>query len=343
VAKNSNSQGVSKTVYYRRHVDRANAFRGASLEQVLHVVFDPSHPKKVEECVGNRSIGNPGVHAINYFSLRGVRHDADSYFYGELLGYVRGDKHSYVDHQSNAKYLSIGEMSAGDNKDWIHSLLYFFVKGDHILYIPTSKICIEDLEDYLTWLLTMKTGEVEKGYRIRLEERVDAKVTGEDYENIKSFRIRDPNYALTTGDMLIGDEKSFSEERKRLLEWLSWPALKRVYSYFKNLDNDANENYHRLQEAYDLKAYLSFKVSRKSVVRSDKLDATALAQYLLQLPSDLVEIETPSGVIKEGKLRLQTKVKINTQYGSHQLDYEHGPKMLFSVYRSWLNGGRLPY
>lgn len=145
------------------------------------------------------------------------------------------------------------------NSDFVNSMLYFGVKGDEVVIMPSQAINVRALENYLTWLLGEKLDLISNESKFALNKNIPRAVE----EQIRSSPVR----SIEIGSVLSGasdddseefvSSESFSINAKSLLRVLgaklkdelpfsisddSNIRAKIVISYFRKT-NDAGQNF----------------------------------------------------------------------------------------------------
>lgn len=145
------------------------------------------------------------------------------------------------------------------NSDFVNSMLYFGVKGNGVVIMPSQAINVRALENYLTWLLGEKLNLISNESKFALNKNIPRAVE----EQIRSSPVR----SIEIGSVLSGasdddseefvSSESFSINAKSLLRVLgaklkdelpfsisddSNIRAKIVISYFRKT-NDAGQNF----------------------------------------------------------------------------------------------------
>lgn len=145
------------------------------------------------------------------------------------------------------------------NSDFVNSMLYFGVKGNEVVIMPSQAINVRALENYLTWLLGEKLDLISNESKFALNKNIPRAVE----EQIRSSPVR----SIEIGSVLSGtsdddseefvSSESFSINAKSLLRVLgaklkdelpfsisddSNIRAKIVISYFRKT-NDAGQNF----------------------------------------------------------------------------------------------------
>ena len=90
------------------------------------------------------------------------------------------------------------------NSDFVNSMLYFGVKGNEVVIMPSQAINVRALENYLTWLLGEKLDLISNESKFALNKNIPRAVE----EQIRSSPVR----SIEIGSVLSGTSDDDSEE-----------------------------------------------------------------------------------------------------------------------------------
>ena len=90
------------------------------------------------------------------------------------------------------------------NSDFVNSMLYFGVKGNEVVIMPSQAINVRALENYLTWLLGEKLNLISNESKFALNKNIPRAVE----EQIRSSPVR----SIEIGSVLSGASDDDSEE-----------------------------------------------------------------------------------------------------------------------------------
>ena len=103
--------------------------------------------------------------AENTFLLLNSVRSRWSMLFGAMLIYSRGRNQPLVTENDAADDLKVEQMApppdrSGARRDFIESLLFFGIKGNHVVVLQSSGIRARAFETHLNWLLQTKTSDV---------------------------------------------------------------------------------------------------------------------------------------------------------------------------------------
>jgi hypothetical protein len=78
-------------------------------------------------------------------------HDGGTFFFGDLTQYTRGFLQAIIA-VSDAPMLNVEQQPPPDGKEYLHSMMYWTVVGNHALMIQSRSLTGKHLEEYTTWL-----------------------------------------------------------------------------------------------------------------------------------------------------------------------------------------------
>ncbi|MCG9060126.1 hypothetical protein LH452_14630 [Laribacter hongkongensis] len=182
----------SVTVHYRKFdsselgdMTLEQAFRNAMYEQIQESTFAHKYRLRVWKNLNDNLF-------INYFTNK--NQDDASYMFGDLIHFTAGHLQALFDKQNDAPTASVYQMPAPSQKEYIHSLMYWLIKDDHIFVIQSQSLKTDSLENYLTWFLKGK-GEtqcqdfIHTIPKVILQSKFDFGENGGDIDDIKQVVI----------------------------------------------------------------------------------------------------------------------------------------------------------
>lgn len=177
------------TIHYRRFSDNA-LIKGLSLEDGVRSAM---------------AIQENGIRLADRYSLRifengddnlfaNVYHDGldsgDSLVFGDILHFTKGHLQALFDAgQRDVASASVEQMRAPERKEYIHSIMYWMIKDDHVFVIQSTSLRTEALENYLGWLLSTKTQVAPTPSSIVLASQFDGAAVGGDLNDIQELII----------------------------------------------------------------------------------------------------------------------------------------------------------
>lgn len=177
------------TIHYRRLADGTTLGK-ATLEE------------KIREAM-QAQIG--GQHLESRYTLRIWENGEDNFFvnhfydgqkdncnlvFGDVIHFTKGHLQALFNAgQKDEPYASVEQMPAPAQKEYIHSLMHWMVKGNHAFVIQSTSLRTETLESYLTWLLTQKSKVVASPFQVVLASKFNEEAVGGDLSDIQELII----------------------------------------------------------------------------------------------------------------------------------------------------------
>jgi hypothetical protein len=91
--------------------------------------------------------------------------------------------------QENSPVVNVEQLPAPTRREYIHSMMFWMVKGDHAFVIQSQSLTTKALEDYLGWLLTQRTRTVVPPSPVLLASKFDPGLVGGDIQDIKEIVV----------------------------------------------------------------------------------------------------------------------------------------------------------
>lgn len=146
-----------------------------------------------------------GVQLRNSYSLR-VRPAGDHHFFvntyvdqsgdgtplvfGDVIHFTKGHLQALFKVSGEvAPSAAVQQMPAPALSEYVHSQMFWMVKGDHVFIIQSISLRTEHLEEYLTWLLSVKTPTTSALFPVTLAFKFDMEMVGGDLDDIQEIVI----------------------------------------------------------------------------------------------------------------------------------------------------------
>jgi hypothetical protein len=121
--------------------------------------------------------------------LMNLFHDNGNYFFGDLTLYSAGKMQALIESGIDAPSLDVEQEPAPDGKEYVNSLMYWFVAGDHVLILPTRALGSGILERYLSWLLGPKTEVIGSSEHVILKAEFTAAEVGGNLRDVREIIV----------------------------------------------------------------------------------------------------------------------------------------------------------
>lgn len=180
------------TVHYRKFdssdlggATLESAFRNAMNESIQGSIFANNYKLRVWRNADDNLF-------VNYYSNK--NENGSSYVFGDLIHFTAGHLQALFDKQNEAPTASVYQMPAPSQKEYIHSLMYWLIKDDHVFVIQSQSLKTEAIENYLTWFLKGK-GDLDcQDFistipQVVLQSKFDFGENGGDLDDVKQIVI----------------------------------------------------------------------------------------------------------------------------------------------------------
>lgn len=267
-------------------------------------------------------------------------HGSDNYFintysdgagavelvFGDILHFTKGHLQALCKTaDDNASSVPVQQMKAPEQSEYVHSQMFWMLKGDHAFVIQSMSLRTEEFEKYLDWLLKTKTSQMAGETQIILDAKFDADVIGGDLEDIQEIVVG----GVAAPPPTVPDVEVVEQVREvtqagqidtgRRAGWATATAILREL-----LGGDANVD--SLMKAVPADAELNVQVHIGYQTKKRKIDRVALRQLetgLRNLPDSQLQVMA-KGARKsaDGTIRLHHPASvrlIKTQDGENQL------------------------
>ncbi|MBT4116040.1 MAG: hypothetical protein HOB64_20945 [Rhodospirillaceae bacterium] len=173
--------------------DADGAFNGTSLENAIRASLAVREEgvalsERYKLRVWERAAGNSDNLFINHY------HDAGTLVFGDVIHFSHGHMQAAFDaSEDDAVEVDVTQLALDEEYEYIHSLLYWMVKGQHVFVVQSQSLRANALEGYFCWLLGIKSGVVaplaEAGSQLILAHKFDRAVVGGDIDDIEEIII----------------------------------------------------------------------------------------------------------------------------------------------------------
>ncbi len=178
----------SATVHYRRMEDPVGAFNGNSLEMQIRNALSYVHDGgKLSEHWNHRTWIVPPDNTDTL--LMNVFHDDGVSFFGDLTGYTQGFMQALLRNENDVATLPVEQQLPPDGREYIHSMMFWMVIGNHVMTIQSRSLATRHLEQYLTWLLKDRTSQIAENGQVILNAKFDSDEIGGDLEDVREIIV----------------------------------------------------------------------------------------------------------------------------------------------------------
>lgn len=326
----------SVTIHYRRFTDEHGLLGGRTLEEFVNNALDTeADGGRLKADWSRRTRLLPpdetDTHFINLFG------DSNGHFFADLTHFTRGHMQALLERAENTPILNVSQMPAPEGREYLHSVMYWLTRGNHVLVLQSRSVGTKQLEEYLSWLLHERSGLVDRSESIVLEMVLDADEVGGDLEDITSIVIGgsplapapEPAVRRDGGDREVEEYRGI--ERKH-----AWAArMKEVLRAVMNSDADVDELLESVPDGADLDVVvqIGYKLKRREVTRAP------MQRALRNLPDGDIRAVSKNGRQSGRDVRLSYSARV-AKIGS-LLDPVDVERALREAYDSFVNNGKI--
>ncbi len=110
--------------------------------------------------------------------------------FGDILHFTKGHLQALCKTANDdAATVPVEQMQAPEQSEYVHSQMFWMVKGDHAFVIQSMSLQTTEFEQYLDWLLKSKTECLPKDQPVILEMKFDADLVGGDLSDIQEIVV----------------------------------------------------------------------------------------------------------------------------------------------------------
>lgn len=178
----------SLTVHYRRMDDPVGALNGGTLEtRIRAAMAHVADGGPLSDHWNRRAWIVPPDNADTL--LMNVFHDDGVSFFGDLTVYTRGFMQALIRNENDVAVLPVEQRPPPQGREYIHSMMYWMVLGNHLVTIQSRSLNTKHLERYLTWLLKEQTAQMGVNGQVILAAKFDSGEGGGDLDDVKKIIV----------------------------------------------------------------------------------------------------------------------------------------------------------
>ncbi|MEN3167758.1 hypothetical protein [Gluconobacter sp. OJB] len=178
----------SLTVHYRRMDDPVGALNGATLEaSIRNAIADQFEGGSLGEHWRRRAWQVPPDHSDTL--LMNIYQDDGTSFFGDLTIYTRGFMQALLHNEEDVAMLPVEQQPPPQGREYIHSMMFWLVIGNHVMTIQSRSLSTKHLEQYMTWLLSERTQQMRSDGHIILTAKFDSEEVGGNLDDVREIII----------------------------------------------------------------------------------------------------------------------------------------------------------
>lgn len=300
------------TIHYRRFT------RENGVEHTLEKMVRDALDTRLESGVLIRERYKERVSSTgddNYFiNIYQSESNGKTLAFGDILHFTRGHLQALCRTSNDeASSVPVEQLPAPEQSEYVHSQMFWMIKGDHAFIIQSMSLQTETLERYLGWLLKEKTTQLPGNYPIVMATKFDLDEVGGDLSDIQEIVVGGvaaaPQPPVPSGT----EERVVEVTEHGQINTARTTGFSGALDILKTLLG-GEANVESLMKAVPEDAELNVQVHIGYKTRKRKVDRQALKQLetgLRNLPDSQLQIKSKGSKIgTDGSIRLHHNASI---------------------------------
>lgn len=276
--------------------------------------------------------------------------NAESLVFGDILHFTKNHLQALArTADKDASTVPVQQMKAPEKSEYVHSQMFWMIKGDHVFVIQSQTLKTIDLEQYLDWLLKIKTKKLIGTCDVILDARFDDQAVGGDLGDIQEIVI---GGVVPQPNITDKNEKVVEVTESRNIDTsrtTSWAAAKEILGVLMNGESSVAS----LMSAVPADAELNVQVHIGYKTKKRKVSRAALKQLetgLRNLPDSQIQVKAKGATVAaDGMIRLHHNASIRLvkmQDGDNQitgslLDPTDTLRAMVEAYSTFVANGKI--
>ncbi len=309
------------TVHYRKF-DRVGAYPVATLEAMIRAAMaSEKGGLRLRDSYALRvqPFGDDNYFVNTYLDVAG---DGTPLVFGDVIHFTHGHLQAlFRVGDANVPAAAVQQMPAPALSEYVHSQMFWMVKGDHVFVVQSLSLKTEQWENYLKWLLSTQTNLLAVDLAVILAAQFAREMDGGDLDDIQEIVVggvaapvpatppvvaEDPGHALVERDVNVAGAVDAGRET-------SWAQARQILSTL--LGGDANVG--RFMAGVPADADLRVEVHIGYKTRKRQVSRVALRQ-----------LETGLRNLPDSQLQVRSRGASRAADGSIRLHYNAGVKLI---------------
>ncbi|MGN6525256.1 MAG: hypothetical protein ACTHL8_02605 [Burkholderiaceae bacterium] len=183
------TQRKQVTIHYRKFAKNASTGQ-QSLEQLIRSAMNAVADDGVAVKARYRHrLYTAGVDSL-FVNVYQDSSDGDALVFGDILHFTQGHLQALCETADpDAPSVPVQQMRAPERSEYVHSQMFWMVKGDHAFVLQSLSLKTEHVENYFRWLLTARTGVMASAGDVRLDAKFDPQAVGGDLGDIQEIVV----------------------------------------------------------------------------------------------------------------------------------------------------------
>jgi len=303
------------TIHYRRFDDVSGAFKDTTLEAAVRDALATTPAGKLLAL-------NDDFHLRVYERKNkedslflNDNHDGDTFIFGDLVHFTTGHMQALFEEVKKAAPRATIKQMKAPAGEFIHSMLYWYLRGNNVFVLQALTTRTSELEDYLSWLLTTGSGKMKPPVHIILESKFDPAAVGGDLKDIEEIVVGGTLASSQAAQKAVdgAEEVVVIDEHKKVGEAVKDTGRGTVESVLRAMFGDAaivDDFLKSVPHEAKVNLRVTIGLSGKRA-KIDKAPLKALETGLRNLPDAEVSVRSKGGKTTPlGELQLHYPTKI---------------------------------
>ncbi|WP_296715607.1 hypothetical protein [Tistrella sp.] len=297
----------SATVHYRRMEDPVNALKGDTLEARIRSALADQFNGGVLSEHWSRRAWNRAENSDTL--LMNIYHDDGVSFFGDLTVYTQGYMQALLRNEQDVAMLPVEQQPPPAGREYIHSMMFWMVIGNHVMTIQSRSLSTKHLEQYLTWLLKERTAQMGQNGHVLLTAKFDSDEVGGQLDDIREIVVGGTGVVEAASTRLPQEPVAEREVGQHIdvAARRSWgQRAVAVLRAIMNNEADLQELLQSIPEDADLdvSVHIGYKTKKRRVSRAP------MQQALRNLPEGEITAVGKDGRLTGKDIRLSYPVRV---------------------------------
>lgn len=338
----------SVTIHYRRLLSTPE-LAGRTLEALTRAAMEVSPSAS-------------GVRLKDRYKLRMYRRKDDSLFvnilldrtnliFGDITHFTKDQTQAlFDDSKEDAAIADIQQIVKPEHAEFIHSLMYWMIKGDHVFLLQSQSLRTDSVEEYLTWLLAQQTQTLPTGSGVILSTKFDPQTVGGDLDDIREVVVggvvsRQPDQVVPPAEMREVEEAEGVTEARLT----GWDKAKEILEALFGNEAAVDKIMQKIpaESALSVEVHIGYKTKKRKMSREILKDFEV---GLRHLPDSQLEVYGKDGKRSaDGSIRLQYQANVlyhtdgegEAKRPTALLDHNDVLRAMTEAYNNFVSNGKI--
>jgi hypothetical protein len=345
------------TIHYRKF-QRDSTYPTATLEQLtITAMNDTVDAVRLRDNyrLRVRTVGDDNFF-VNTYMTNGA--DGNPLVFGDVIHFTKGHLQAlFRVAQTISPAAPVQQMPAPAQSEYVHSQMFWMIKGDHVFVLQSISLRTEQCEEYLKWLLSEKTQTLPSNLAVVLAAKFDQQFVGGDLDDIQEIVVGGV-VAVPPRDTAALPDQNEPVETERIVtstgevgaaRQTGWAQAKEILSTLLGGDANVNQFMQGVPPDADLRVevHIGYKTRKKQVSR---VALRQLETGLRNLPDSQLQVKSKgASMASDGSIRLHHPASIrliklqdgNTEKIGSLLDPADVLRAMHEAYHVFLANGKI--